>query len=61
MNNDHAPAVKHYAGGREATMIGIDAEGFDVLIESRKLRVSFEKPVLNMEQARQALVEMARR
>jgi len=61
MNNDHAPALKHYAGDREATMIGIDAEGFDVLIESGKLRVSFEKPVLNMEQARQALVEMARR
>jgi putative heme iron utilization protein len=61
MNNDHADALKHYAGGTEAKMIGIDAEGFDLLTESRRLRITFEKPVHTMQEARQALVAMAHR
>jgi putative heme iron utilization protein len=61
MNQDHADALKHYAGGTEARMIGIDAEGFDVLTASGKRRITFDNPVHTVEEARQALVAMARR
>jgi putative heme iron utilization protein len=61
MNNDHGEALKHYANGTDAKMVGIDAEGFDVLTAVRKLRIAFDNPVHNMEEARQALVAMARR
>jgi putative heme iron utilization protein len=60
MNKDHGDALRHYAGGLDATMIGIDTEGFDVLTPRGKRRFSFESPVKNMEEARQALVAMAR-
>jgi putative heme iron utilization protein len=61
MNKDHADALKLYAGGTEAAMIGIDAEGFDVFTGSGKLRIAFKAPVHTLEEARQALVAMARR
>ena len=61
MNQDHEDALKHYAGGTEARMIGIDAEGFDVLTASGKRRITFDNPVHTVEEARQALVAMARR
>jgi putative heme iron utilization protein len=60
MNNDHVDAVSRYVGG-PAVMTGIDSEGFDVLKSGRKIRVPFDAPVHNMEEARQALVAMARR
>ena len=41
-------------------MIGIDADGFDVLKSDQKLRFAFETPVRSMEEARQALVKLAR-
>ena len=61
MNNDHRDALNYYAGGTAAMMAGIDAEGFDLLAAGRKLRFEFDTPVQNMEQARQALVAMAKR
>jgi putative heme iron utilization protein len=61
MNNDHREALNYYAGGTTATMMGIDAEGFDILAAGKKLRFDFDIPVRNMEQARQALVAMAKR
>jgi putative heme iron utilization protein len=61
MNNDHHEALRHYCGGVEAAMVGIDSEGFDVLLESgRKRRFRFESPIHTMEEARQALVAMAK-
>ena len=42
-------------------MTGIDAEGFDLLLSEKKLRLEFETPVRDMEQARQALIAMAKR
>ena len=60
MNNDHRNALKHYADGLDATMIGIDAEGFDVSTPQGKRRFSFDRPVKSMEEARQALVAMAK-
>jgi hypothetical protein len=61
MNKDHSDALKHYAGGAAAVMAGIDAEGFDVLASGKKLRFEFQAPVHNMDEARQALVAMAKR
>ena len=61
MNNDHSDALKRYAGSESAVMAGIDAEGFDLLKAGQKVRFVFDAPVQNMEQARQALVAMAKR
>jgi putative heme iron utilization protein len=42
-------------------MAGIDAEGFDMLTADGKIRMSFDAPINTMEEARQALVALARR
>jgi putative heme iron utilization protein len=41
-------------------MVGIDADGFDVLKAGKKLRFTFANPIRNMEEARQALIAMAK-
>lgn len=61
MNKDHSDALGRYVGGGPAEMAGIDGEGFDVLRAGKKVRIPFGTPVTNMEEARKALVEMARR
>jgi putative heme iron utilization protein len=61
MNKDHAETLSRYVGGGTAEMAGIDAEGFDVLKAGKKIRIPFASPVANMEEARKALVEMAKR
>jgi putative heme iron utilization protein len=61
MNDDHADAVRRYASAESAVMAGIDAEGFDVLTPGGKVRIPFDHPVTNLEEARHALVEMAKR
>jgi putative heme iron utilization protein len=61
MNNDHPDALRGYAGGGPAVMIGIDAEGFDLRASGKKLRLDFAAPVRNMEEAREALVAMTKR
>jgi heme iron utilization protein len=61
MNDDHAAALRHYTGGGAATMTGIDSDGFDVLVEGRKRRITFDRPVHTMEEAREALVAMSKR
>jgi heme iron utilization protein len=60
MNRDHSDALRHYCGGNPAEMVGIDADGFDVLKSGRKVRFTFKTPIRNMEEARQALVAMAK-
>jgi heme iron utilization protein len=60
MNRDHSDALKHYAGGDSAEMVGIDDQGFDVLKSGSKVRFFFERPVHDMEEARQALIAMAK-
>lgn len=60
MNNDHTDALRHYCKGDSAQMVGIDANGFDVLKAGKKVRFSFETPIHNMAEARQALVAMAK-
>ena len=61
MNKDHSDALSRYVGGGPGEMAGIDGEGFDVLRTGKKVRLPFSAPVTNMEEARKALVEMARR
>jgi len=65
MNSDHANALIHYCellGHRveAATMTGIDSEGFDLLANKRKLRFDFDSPIYTVEEARAALVRLAR-
>jgi putative heme iron utilization protein len=61
MNNDHPDSLAHYALGQPAVMAGIDAEGFDLLVRDRRLRLEFDAPVRDMDQARQALIAMAKK
>jgi len=67
MNKDHADTLRaycrfvHHIDAGDARMIGIDQDGFDVRIESRVLRFDFDQPVTSPEQARVALIELARR
>lgn len=66
MNRDHQKALLHYCKltGRETvegvTMTGIDSEGFDLLADKRKLRLDFDSPIQTTEEARAALVKLAR-
>ena len=60
MNRDHSDAIKHYMGGDSAEMIGIDDQGFDVLKSGGKVRVFFQTPIHNMDEARRALIAMAK-
>ena len=61
MNQDHPDVVRRSLGGGAAEMVGIDAEGFDVLGGDRKVRIAFASPVKNLEEARRAFVDLARR
>ena len=66
MNQDHQQALYHYCKTLKGTdvdgviMTGIDPEGFDMLADRRKLRIDFETPIKTMEEARAALVKLAR-
>jgi putative heme iron utilization protein len=61
MNQDHGDVLRRLVQSESAEMAGIDAEGFDVLNGGTKVRIPFATPVNNMEEARRAFVEMARR
>lgn len=67
MNQDHLNTMKDYCQGlknitvSEIKMIGIDTEGFDLLADGTRLRFTFEKPIVTAEDARAALVLMARK
>jgi putative heme iron utilization protein len=41
-------------------MTGIDSEGFDMLVNKRKVRIDFETPIDTVEAARAILVKLAR-
>jgi putative heme iron utilization protein len=66
MNRDHQKALFHYCRvlrGVEVdvvTMTGIDSEGFDMLAGKLKLRIDFDSPIHTSEEARAALVRLAR-
>jgi len=66
MNRDHHKALLHYAevlGAKEVdtiAMTGIDSEGFDMLVDRRKLRMDFDSPIHTVEAARATLARLAR-
>ena len=66
MNADHKESMQRYCkhlhqcDASEVEMLGIDCDGFDVRADSRVLRFEFPEPVLDAQQARQALVAMSR-
>ena len=65
MNHDNTQALLHYSKllkGVEAgavIMAGIDGEGFDLLVDGRKMRIDFESQISTVEEARAALVRLA--
>ena len=66
MNADHADTMRRYCfhfhkiEALNVEMTGIDCDGFDVRADEQLLRFDFADTVLDAQQARQALVEMAR-
>ena len=69
MNDDHSEPMRGYcrtlaglpvAEGEDVAMAGIDAEGFDLLVEGRLVRLAFPEPVETPADARERLVALAR-
>ncbi|MDJ0741176.1 MAG: DUF2470 domain-containing protein [Gammaproteobacteria bacterium] len=70
MNADHAAALAGYledVGEHGATpdatveMVGIDAEGIDIRVADRIVRIALPEPINDADSAREALVRMAAR
>jgi putative heme iron utilization protein len=69
MNADHQDAMNHYCdlfdiaydGKNLPSLVGIDSEGFHLRIGGRLARIQFDSPIRNTIEARQALVELAKR
>ena len=68
MNRDHASAIRHYCSlghipvtdDEIPVMVGIDGEGFNLLLGKRIHRFSFAEPVNSMEEMRSELVRLAK-
>lgn len=66
MNSDHQDTMRkycqhfHQCAALDVAMLGIDIDGFDVRADGKVWRFDFAQPVMDAQQARTALVEMAR-
>jgi putative heme iron utilization protein len=66
MNADHQDTMRHYCRHfhqrevLDVAMLGIDCDGFDMRADGEVLRINFLEAVTDAQQARAALVEMAR-
>jgi putative heme iron utilization protein len=66
MNADHQDALHNYCRhyhqceAKSVELPGIDCDGFDVRADDKVLRFDFKEPVLDAQQARKMLVEMAK-
>ncbi|MBI5430764.1 MAG: DUF2470 domain-containing protein [Nitrosomonadales bacterium] len=66
MNLDHLDTMRNYCQhvhqytALDVEMLGMDLDGFDIRADDRVLRFDFPHPVMDAQQARAALVEMAR-
>ena len=68
MNRDHADAVRHYctlanipvSNEEPPVMVGIDAEGFNLLLGKRIYRFGFAEPVTTLTELRSELARLAR-
>lgn len=67
MNANHRDTMRRYCQhfhqceALDVEMLGIDCDGFDVRADDRILRFDFAEMILDAQQARRALVEMAQR
>jgi putative heme iron utilization protein len=65
MNEDHRDTLRHYwkpfhqDAELKVEMLGIDCDGFDLCADSKILRIDFAEEVLDVQQARRALISMA--
>jgi putative heme iron utilization protein len=65
MNAEHQDNLRNYCHhfhqceAADVEMLGIDCDGFDVRADDKVLRFDFKEPVLDAQQARKVLVEMA--
>ena len=65
MNEDHADAIELYATALADAlpgpwrMVGIDPEGFDIVLEGTGRRVLFAQPIITPAEARKELVRLA--
>jgi len=66
MNADHLDTMRNYCShfhqftALDVSMLGIDIDGFDVRADDQVFRFDFAQPVTEAQQARTALVEIAR-
>ncbi|MBW8079084.1 MAG: DUF2470 domain-containing protein [Gallionella sp.] len=66
MNADHQDTMRHYCQHfhqrevLDVSMLGIDCDGFDLRAQGEVSRIDFPEPVLDAQQARAALVALAR-
>lgn len=68
MNEDHQKDLEVYCqhyqqidtSEKEVRMVGIDQQGFDVFVEDRQVRFTFDEPVTDAKQAREKLVAMSK-
>ncbi|MGA9667114.1 MAG: DUF2470 domain-containing protein [Gallionella sp.] len=66
MNSDHQDTMRNYCrhfhqlAATDVEMLGLDCDGFDVRADGNVLRFDFDQPVMDAQQARTVLVEMAR-
>ena len=68
MNRDHADAIKHYCGlgsipltdNELPVMVGIDGEGFNLLLAKRIYRFGFDEPVATLAELRSELARLAK-
>lgn len=66
MNEDHAHNLAAYCKAfkdlvpQQVVMLGLDAHGFDVSVDGRPVRFWFDLPIATPEEARIALVKMAK-
>lgn len=69
MNEDHADVLRSFCNfyrnmtlpeSASAVMVGVDGDGFDVLVDGRRVRISFRSQISDSEEAREQFVAMAK-
>lgn len=68
MNEDHQKDLTLYCKyykqinveNQSVRLVGIDPQGFDVFVEDRKVRFTFDNPISNAKEAREAFVTLSR-
>ncbi len=69
MNEEHGPVMRTYCNhykkmrlpeSASVIMVGVDGDGFDLLVERQKVRIDFKTQVTDSDEAREQLVAMAK-